>query len=322
VKEIVNDKEGKEEMFKNNRGQVRAGWLILLALFTSLFTQVIFSIPGYLFAIFGEAKKTADGMEIDIDQIFINRPWLELFTEGIGYIGGIVALLLLWKFVNKKKIKEMGFKNLSSNLIIGLVLGAISITIIFFILLVTDNLELKNGLSSPDFSIFTLTYLVMFILVGFSEELTFRGYIMSTLADRGNSKWVIYIVSSIIFGLVHILNPNVAVLGIINIFLVGLLFAYMYVKTQSLWMPIGYHITWNYFQGNVFGFAVSGTDPHGVYEVNVTSGNDLLTGGSFGLEGGVLATLMIALGFLFTYFFTRKKANIDKEDQQPSTFIS
>ena len=130
---------------------------------------------------------------------------------------------------------------------------------------------------------------------------------MTTLADNGNSKTVVYIVSSLIFGVAHLLNPNVAVLGIINIFLVGLLFAYMYDKTKSLWMPIGYHITWNYFQGNVFGFPVSGTTPHGLYGIDVSMGNNWLTGGSFGLEGGLLATLMIVLGFVVTNLYTKKR---------------
>ena len=77
------------------------------------------------------------------------------------------------------------------------------------------------------------------------------------------------------FQLAHGTNPNVSVLGLVNIALVGILFAYMFDATKSLWLPIGYHITWNYFQGNVFGFAVSGTTPHGIYNVSVENGNAL-----------------------------------------------
>ena len=296
-------------MFRNSAGQVRSGWLILLVLFVTLLVQTIFSIPGYIFAIVSEATENTTMFEIDMN-LMNDRPWLDLFSQGLGYIAGIVTLLLLWKLINKKKIKEMGFHGLLKNLLVGLGLGAASIAIIFFLLLLTNNLQLINSFSKPDFSVYTVTYLLLFILVGLSEELTFRGYIMSTLEDRGNSKSVIYIVSALIFGIAHIANPNVVALGIINIFLVGLLFAYMYERTKSLWLPIGYHITWNYFQGNVFGFPVSGTTPHGIYNVDVSSGNDLLTGGSFGLEGGMLATLMIVIGFVFTYLFTKKRASI------------
>src|SRR5690606_35583110 len=125
-----------------------------------------------------------------------------------------------------------------------------------------------------EFSIYTLTFLLLFILVGFFEEMFFRGYVMSTLESRGNRKWVIYVVSALVFSLTHGTNPNVSVLGLVNIALAEILFAYMFDVTKSLWLPIGYHITWNYFQGNVFGFAVSGISPHGIYNVSIESGND------------------------------------------------
>ena len=72
---------------------------------------------------------------------------------------------------------------------------------------------------------------------------------MSTMASRGNKKWLIYVASALIFSIAHGLNPNVSILGLVNIALVGILFAYMFYATNSLWLPIGYHITWNYLPG-------------------------------------------------------------------------
>ena len=111
--------------------------------------------------------------------------------------------------------------------------------------------------------------------------------------------------SALIFSIAHGLNPNVSILGLVNIALVGILFAYMFDVTKSLWLPIGYHITWNYFQGNVFGFAVSGTSPNGIYVVEIAEGRDWLTGGAFGLEGGLAATLLILLGFIATRLYAK-----------------
>ncbi|MDU1846292.1 MAG: type II CAAX endopeptidase family protein [Niallia nealsonii] len=294
-------------MFKNKLGKVRSGWIILLALVATTIAQSLLMVPGMVIPVMLQFVSEPNSFNGNVEEIMETSPWFILFTQGIGLVGGITILFLLWKFVNKKRISEMGFKRFSPDFITGLGLGAVSIVFIFFILLFTQNIEMANSFASPDFSAYTLSYLLFFILVGFSEELTFRGYIMTTLADNGNSKTVVYIVSSLIFGVAHLLNPNVAVLGIINIFLVGLLFAYMYDKTKSLWMPIGYHITWNYFQGNVFGFPVSGTTPHGLYGIDVSMGNNWLTGGSFGLEGGLLATLMIVLGFVVTNLYTKKR---------------
>ncbi|MEZ2715811.1 CPBP family intramembrane metalloprotease [Niallia circulans] len=294
-------------MFKNKLGKVRSGWIIVLALAATTIIQSLLMIPGTVLTVVLQMVTDPNSLNENVEDVIESSPWFILFTQGMGLIGGIGMLFLLWKFVNKKKIKEMGFRHFSSDFFIGLILGAVSIIFIFLLLLVTKNIELTNSISSPNFSAYTISYLLFFILVGFSEELTFRGYIMSTLTDNENSKWVVYIVSSLIFGIAHLLNPHVAALGIINIFLVGLLFAYMYDKTKSLWMPIGYHITWNYFQGNVFGFPVSGTTPHGLYGIDVSVGNDWLTGGSFGLEGGFLATIIIVLGFVITNLFTKKR---------------
>jgi len=296
-------------LFKNSKGQVRTGWLIFVTLIITFVIQAIFMLPVEMYALFTVASD-GDGTAVftmDRSVIMDGRPWLDVFSYALGYVAALISLLLLWKFLNKKKIQDLGFGLFLINIIFGLLLGAISIAIIFFILLFTDNIELINTLSNPNFSTYSITYLIFFILVGLFEELVFRGYIMSTLADRGRRKVTIYMVSALIFGIAHLANQNVTLLGIFNIFLVGILFAYMYDKTQSLWTPIGYHITWNYFQGNVFGFPVSGTTPYGVYTIDVSSGNDLLTGDSFGLEGGLLATLMIIFGFICTYLFSGKR---------------
>jgi len=296
-------------LFKNSKGQVRTGWLIFVTLIITFAIQAIFMLPVEMYALFTVASDGAGTAVFTMDRSVImdGRPWLDVFSYALGYGAALISLLLLWKFLNKKKIQDLGFGLFLINIIFGLLLGAISIAIIFFILLFTDNIELINTLSNPNFSTYSITYLIFFILVGLFEELVFRGYIMSTLADRGRRKVTIYMVSALIFGIAHLANQNVTLLGIFNIFLVGILFAYMYDKTQSLWTPIGYHITWNYFQGNVFGFPVSGTTPYGVYTIDVSSGNDLLTGGSFGLEGGLLATLMIIFGFICTYLFSGKR---------------
>ena len=234
---------------------------------------------------------------MDIDAAFDRHPWIFVLTQGGGTVGGMLATVLLWRFVNKGTLKELGFRGSLKDLAFGLLLGAVSIAVIFFILLASGNVTLANSLLKPEFSVYSLSFLVLFILVGFSEEIFFRGYVMSTMESRGNPKWLIYVVSAVVFSLAHGMNPNVSILGLVNIALVGILFAYMFDATKSLWLPIGYHITWNYFQGNVFGFAVSGTTPHGMYTISTEDGNALLTGGAFGLEGGLLATLLIVLGF-------------------------
>jgi uncharacterized protein len=294
-------------MFKNESGQVRAGWLVLLAFIALIIIQQLFSLPGALLLIFTEAPSLINGEtgSADIVSALDTHPWIFLLMQGGGSVGGILITYLLWRYINKGTIKKLGFRGSLKDFWFGLFLGALSITVIFIVLVATGNVTLVNPLSSPQFSVYTISFLVLFILVGFSEEMFFRGYVMSTMASRGNKKWVIYVASALIFSIAHGLNPNVSILGLINIAVVGILFAYMFYATNSLWLPIGYHIMWNYFQGNVFGFAVSGTAPNGIYSVEVAAGRDWLTGGAFGLEGGLMATVLILLGFVATRVYCK-----------------
>ncbi|KRG15175.1 CAAX protease [Virgibacillus soli] len=294
-------------MFKNQNEQIRSGWIILIGLIAMYIFQSIFSIPGIILLAVTELTNQSATITVDIMTAYENRPWILLLTQGGGTIGGIIATLLLWKFLNRQPIKELGFKGSWKDFIFGLFLGAISITLIFFLLMATGDIKLLNLISQPDFNSFTMSFLIMFILVGFFEEMFFRGYVIKTMASRQNKKWVIYLVSAVVFSIAHGANPNVSIIGLLNIVVVGLLFAYMYERTNSLWLPIGYHITWNYFQGSVFGFAVSGISPHGIYQIDVTDGNPLLTGGAFGLEGGLLATIFILVGFVITWLYTKNR---------------
>ncbi|WP_203247452.1 CPBP family intramembrane glutamic endopeptidase [Sporosarcina beigongshangi] len=290
-------------MFKNQSGQVRAGWLIALAFAAMLIVQQLFALPGIILLFVTEAPFHGASGYSDILTALDGHPWIYLLMQGGGTAGGILITFLLWRFINKGTMKQLGFRGSLNDLWFGLFFGAISITLIFIVLTATVNVKLINPLSSPQFSVSTITFLLLFILVGVFEEMFFRGYVMSTMAARGNKKWVIYVASAVIFSVAHGANPNVSIIGLVNIALVGILFAYMFDATKSLWLPIGYHITWNYFQGNVFGFAVSGTTPNGIYVVEIAEGRDWLTGGTFGLEGGILSTVLILAGFIATRLY-------------------
>src|SRR5699024_2282354 len=134
------------------------------------------------------------GISIDMTNA---SPWIILLTQGAGTFGGLAATLVVFRAVNKKNPNKLGIQGPVSDLFFGLLLGAGSITAIFFILLLSNNIELLHALSKPQFSLYTLVFLVLFILVGLFEEMFFRGYIMNTMTERGNKKWVIYVVSSI-----------------------------------------------------------------------------------------------------------------------------
>jgi hypothetical protein len=132
-----------------------------------------------------------------------------------------------------------------------------------------------------------------------------RGYHLQTLASGLNTGWG-WILSSLAFGMLHLGNPNASWMAAAGIFLAGVFLGYAYIRSGQLWLPIGLHIGWNFFEGVVFGFPVSGLPfyqlPH-----TLVSGPDLWTGGAFGPEAGLLLIPALAIGSLLVQMYTRWK---------------
>jgi hypothetical protein len=125
-----------------------------------------------------------------------------------------------------------------------------------------------------------------------NEELVFRGYPFQKLVESLGPPGAVA-VSSACFGLAHLGNPHHTWISTVNTMLVGIPFSIAYLRTRSLWMPVGMHFTWNYLQGFVFGLPVSGyTFPHSLLKVQVHDAA-WLTGSNYGPEGGLLSTVAI-----------------------------
>src|SRR5690606_25413632 len=144
-------------LFKNEANQVRAGWLILLAFVSMFIAQQIFAVPGSVVLTLIDFPFQDGNYMIDLNAAFDRHPWVFLMTQGGGTVGGMLATVLLWRFVNKGTLKELGFRGSLKDFGFGLFLGALSIFIIFLMLLATGNIALLNPLSKPEFSIYTLT---------------------------------------------------------------------------------------------------------------------------------------------------------------------
>jgi hypothetical protein len=125
------------------------------------------------------------------------------------------------------------------------------------------------------------------------------------LGKRGGL-WAGYLISSSVFGLLHAANPNSSWISTLNLILSGLFLGLGFVLTGELAIPIGLHITWNFFQGNVFGFPVSGSKS-GTSIISILQGGpDLLTGGAFGPEAGLVGIFAFLVGSILTVLYVRK----------------
>ncbi len=181
----------------------------------------------------------------------------------------------------------------------GLAISAVLITT------AVSAIAIFGGLAfSPHFTIRTFAHqiIVVVLLLGGAllEELAFRGYPFQRLVEAIGPAGAI-IVLSIFFGAVHLQNPNaqgMLSLGFFNTILVGVLFAYAYLRTRTLWLPIGMHFGWNLFLGVVYGLPVSGIRDFSIVLRSSAHGSRLLTGGGYGIEASLPGTLVLLLGFL------------------------
>jgi len=128
------------------------------------------------------------------------------------------------------------------------------------------------------------------------EEALFRGYILQTLARSGFA-WPAIIVTALLFGLAHAGNPDVSPIAIVNTVLAGIWFGLAYLKTRNLWFVFGLHLFWNWIQGAIFGIEISGLK--NLIEMSLLietdNGPAWLTGGAYGIEGGIACTVAILI---------------------------
>jgi membrane protease YdiL (CAAX protease family) len=145
------------------------------------------------------------------------------------------------------------------------------------------------------------------LTAGIAEEILMRG-VLFRLVEEGLGTWGAVAVSALIFGGLHLSNPDATVWGALAIAIeAGILFAAVYVITRSLWWCIGLHAAWNLVQGPVFGSIVSGTGARDSWLQAQWSGPDILTGGQFGLEGSIVPVILLGgLGLLLLIYAQRR----------------
>jgi membrane protease YdiL (CAAX protease family) len=158
-----------------------------------------------------------------------------------------------------------------------------------------------------------LFMLLFYIIVGWQEELSSRGYQLQNLAEGLNLLFAV-LISSAMFALLHLMNPSISFMAVVGLFFSGLFLAFSYVATRQLWLPIGLHIGWNFFESSLFGFQVSGYGGWPRLILQTVRGNIFFTGGDFGPEAGLVLLPGLMLGALLIYLYTR---NRDKNSIQP-----
>lgn len=277
--------------------RLRAGWrLFLQTLLFIIFGAVVFITAGIL--------NLGDG---EIDSIFGQM------LSFIVYTGSVFVARLLF---DRRSIESLGLKLNGQALIdtlTGIGITFIQMGFIYLVMLGLGWLTFEGFAwqFDPTSTVITstLTFFVVFIFVGWNEELLSRGYHLQTIASGLNLFWGV-VISSSVFGMLHLGNPNATWISAAGIFFAGIFLAYGYIRTKQLWLPIGLHIGWNFCEGVVFGFPVSGLDIYALTRIQVT-GPELWTGGAFGPEAGLVVLPSLIVGGALIYLLTKNRnANI------------
>lgn len=221
-------------------------------------------------------------------------------------IAGIAVYVGYAHFIEQRSVSELALPGMGRELGIGLLVGFGLYTVCVLILMVMGIYRIE-GINPASF---LLPALAMAVTSGVFEELLFRGVLFISL-ERMFGSWAALIVSSLVFGLTHLMNPQGSLEGALFIAVeAGILLAGAYMLTGRLWMSMGFHFAWNYTQEGIYSGIVSGNAAaEGLLKSSI-QGPDLLTGGSFGLESSVLALALCTATGLYLVVKAAKRGNV------------
>lgn len=269
-----------------NRRRLRAGWRLLLFL-------------GLLFVLFGVLGAPLLSLFPGLEQAEAGKGMgkVSLFLDGYLLIPLLLASWLMARYIDRRPFASLGLpigaawgKEFLTGVLIGIAIGSLY--------LLGSSIAGSVRLAWGDAAWAELAILAAgFLLAAGFEEALFHGYPFQTLIE-GIGPHPALLLVSVVFSLFHRANPNFTLIGSINVGLAGLLLGVGYLQTRALWLPIGIHLSWNFFQV-LFSFPVSGLQfASGPISAEV-EGPELLTGGPFGPEGSVIATIVFSMATAF-----------------------
>ncbi|MNK38456.1 CAAX amino terminal protease self- immunity [compost metagenome] len=236
----------------------------------------------------------------------LNRTsWEKFIIVFFSAVGTFSTIWLFRVYIDKESIKSLGldFLDISGKEFRwAIFMPVLIMSLAFFLLLFTKQIQYIQFK-------FSLNELILncaiFILVAFTEELFIRGYILNNLMGSIN-KFSALIISSVIFAIMHLANPNINLTSFSNLILAGILLGLPCIYKRNLWLSIAFHFSWNFFQGSIFGFNVSGLNGYSMI-TQMRRDDTIWNGGSFGFEGSILCIMLQVFCIVILYFLFEKR---------------
>ncbi len=210
------------------------------------------------------------------------------FIKGIiASVFVITGYILFYSKVEKRDITELSKKGIVKNIVFGILIGAAIQILTLFVISIPGQLQIVsvNPLS------FVVTPLAVALSVAIFEEILLRGIIFRIVEEKLGSITAL-LLSALIFGGVHSMNPGSSIISSLCTGIVGFIFGAVYVYSRSLWLPIAIHFSWNFVQSGIFGAVTSGNEKTSSLLTTEISGPEIITGGAFGPEGTIQAVIL------------------------------
>lgn len=234
---------------------------------------------------------------------------IHLIFELLSF-GFIILTVFRWtRKVEKRPIRTLGFykENFLSALFKGYGLGLSLFILALAGLVVLGQYQFDSIHLDPYSLAFVVFTIPFWILQGIAEELVTRAWLIPQLAKRTNLK-VAIIISSSLFTLLHLGNPGITFLSAIDLFLFGVAMSLYLLKTDTIWGIGGIHGAWNFAQGNLFGVLVSGqSSGTSIMKFTPQGNQDWLSGGSFGIEGSIVSSIILFVLILYLAYQLKKE---------------
>jgi len=228
------------------------------------------------------------GLNADVMTSYAGEPFKSVQHIVALAIAGFSVYRAYAIFIEQRSVSELAVPGMGRELGTGLLVGAGLYAACELILMAMGFYRI-NGLNPASFMI---PAIAMALSSGVFEELLFRGVLYRSVETWFGS-WAALVVSSLVFGLTHLINPEATLEGALFISVeAGILLAGAYMLTRRLWMSIGFHVAWNYTQSAIFSSIVSGNEAAQGLIRSTVKGPDLMTGGNFGVESSVLSLLL------------------------------
>lgn len=316
MKDFIERSQSIEETAQSKKGLF---WILELLVFVAVFfvatiAQSLVITPVQMMALFRDAEYVAAAASGDAEAIMnaslaaserlMSSDWYMiamLFSD----IVLILIVFLFCRFIQKRKLRTLGFvkKDMLKEYGIGVLAGFLFFSACVLLSGVLGGIKIQGV--SPEFSIgIFVCYLLGYMVQGMGEEVLCRGYFLSSYARR-YPVYAAVIANSLFFACLHLLNSGITVLAFINLTLFGIFASLYFVRRGNIWGIGAFHSIWNLAQGNFYGIQVSGTPlGNALFTTEMVEGKTLLNGGSFGMEGSLICTIVYVAGIVF--LLTRK----------------